>query len=174
MSLLDEAIAFIVSSELYEIHEDGTIFTRVTPQGHVSNKWRNAVCLDRRSGRYRIRAKYQVVQVSRVIYWKFRGPIPVGLHVDHINENCADNRLENLQLLSVNENSKKSHKNNEKRLSMTRDDWVKNFRFTKDQVLDLRRKRAEGMSLAALANEYATSKGHVSDICNRRIWQHVE
>ena len=38
------------------------------------------------------------------------GPIPFGYEVDHINNDPTDNRLENLQLLSVADNIRKSKK----------------------------------------------------------------
>lgn len=51
----------------------------------------------------------------RVIWEMFNGPIPEGMEVDHIKEiretgGIADNRIENLQLLSPAENKRKSCK----------------------------------------------------------------
>ena len=44
--------------------------------------------------------------VSRLVYEAFNGPIPEGMQVNHINENKADNRLENLNLMLPSENCK--------------------------------------------------------------------
>ena len=49
--------------------------------------------------------------VHRFVWESWKGIIPNGLHVDHINENIEDNRLENLQLLTPSQNVKKSAKN---------------------------------------------------------------
>ena len=42
--------------------------------------------------------------VHRLVYEAFNGVIPEGLHVNHINENKEDNRIENLNLMTPKEN----------------------------------------------------------------------
>lgn len=44
------------------------------------------------------------VLVHRLVVEHFRGPIPVGLEVDHIDGNRLNNRLDNLQVISHAEN----------------------------------------------------------------------
>lgn len=43
--------------------------------------------------------------VHRLVWIAFNGPIPEGYEVNHINECCTDNRLENLNLLTRKENN---------------------------------------------------------------------
>ena len=45
----------------------------------------------------------------RFVYEVFKGMIPRGIQVDHINEIKSDNRLKNLQLLTPQKNSEKSN-----------------------------------------------------------------
>lgn len=45
--------------------------------------------------------------LHRIVYVAFKGPIPVGYTVDHINYNKLDNSLDNLQLLTRAENRSK-------------------------------------------------------------------
>ena len=47
--------------------------------------------------------------VHRLVYEAFHGPIPFGLTVDHIDSEKLNNRLENLQLLTREENTRKGN-----------------------------------------------------------------
>ena len=44
------------------------------------------------------------------LVWDFHGtgPVPSGSVIDHINENKTDNRIENLQILTIGQNASKS------------------------------------------------------------------
>ena len=53
------------------------------------------------------------IPLSRFIYVWFKGDIPDGYVVDHINNDSFDNRPENLQLLTVSDNLKKRFEDNE-------------------------------------------------------------
>ena len=54
--------------------------------------------------------KGKQIGVSRIIWEMHNGPIPSNLVIDHINENKADNRIENLQLLTNKQNVSRSKK----------------------------------------------------------------
>lgn len=47
-------------------------------------------------------------RVNRLVFSAFNGLIPDGMHVDHVNNIKTDNRLENLQLLSGADNTRKA------------------------------------------------------------------
>lgn len=49
--------------------------------------------------------------VHRVIYYMATGVDPEDMVVDHINGDPADNRIENLRLATVSQNSRSRHKN---------------------------------------------------------------
>lgn len=51
--------------------------------------------------------KCHALGLHRIIYCIFKEDIPEGMTVDHINNKKLDNRVENLQLLTRSENSKK-------------------------------------------------------------------
>ena len=51
--------------------------------------------------------------IHRAIYEAFKGVIPAGLEIDHIDDDFTNNRIENLQAISMQENRKKAQKNNQ-------------------------------------------------------------
>ena len=57
-------------------------------------------------------SKLSNIPLSRLIYVWFKGDIPDGYVVDHINNDSFDNRPENLQLLTVGDNLKKRFEDN--------------------------------------------------------------
>ena len=54
---------------------------------------------------------HKTYQVHRFVWECFHGVIPDGKVVDHINDNRGDNRLCNLQIMTQQENCKKSADN---------------------------------------------------------------
>ena len=50
------------------------------------------------------------VYEHRVIWEQANGPIPAGMHIDHINGCRADNRLENLRLTTPSQNGQNKRK----------------------------------------------------------------
>ena len=62
---------------------------------------------------YSFNRKVVNISLSRFIYVWFKGDIPDGYVVDHINNDSFDNRPENLQLLTVGDNLKKRFEDNE-------------------------------------------------------------
>lgn len=60
-------------------------------------------------GYVRIHINGKPEYVHRVIWEHVNGPIPKGMHVDHINGNKADNRIINLRLVSPTQNAQNRH-----------------------------------------------------------------
>lgn len=50
------------------------------------------------------KGKYKLLRVHRLVYETFVGKIPNGMTVNHKDENKENNKLENLELLSVKDN----------------------------------------------------------------------
>lgn len=77
--------------------------------------WRIGRCAGQVAGcKMNDRAEYRVVIIGSERYFLHRliwayhyGDIPSGVVMDHINNDSGDNRLENLQLATVQENSRK-------------------------------------------------------------------
>jgi len=60
-------------------------------------------------GRRRVTVRGKQMPFARALWVAFNGPIPEGIHVDHINGDRSDDRLCNLRLATVSENNR-AHK----------------------------------------------------------------
>lgn len=63
----------------------------------------------RRDGYYRLRRypkQHRYKYLHRLVWEFYKGPIPSGYTIHHKNSNKADNRIENLELLSRSEHAK--------------------------------------------------------------------
>ena len=58
---------------------------------------------------FKSNSKNKYYYIHRFVYECFHGTIPDKMQVDHINNIKLDNRLENLQLLSPSENTRKTY-----------------------------------------------------------------
>ena len=90
---------------------------------------------------------------------------PEGMWANHIDDNPANNSLENLKWSSP------------KETEATRDLPEGSNRYgaklTELQVKQMRLKKRAGMTLRALAEEYGMAKDVVWRICDGRLWKHV-
>ena len=86
-------------SPCYEVSDQGTVRVagRIVPQ---RDDGRGYLCCDIKiEGRRRTRKIHQLVMAAH------RGPTPPGWHIDHLNHEKGDNRLENLRWRPAGENS---------------------------------------------------------------------
>ena len=87
-----------MASELIINPESGVLEKRTVIQGSVS-----------KAGYMRIRYNGKIEYVHRLIWEHVNGPIPKGMHIDHINGNKSDNRIINLRLVTPSENAQNRH-----------------------------------------------------------------
>ena len=93
-------------------YKDGQLFWKESRRTNARKDKRAGH--NKQDGYRDIRAFNRTVKEHRVVWEMHNGAIPEGLFVDHINRNRADNRIENLRLVSTQENSwnRSKHKNN--------------------------------------------------------------
>lgn len=108
----EELLLPLVRSGVFRVTESGEVWL----QKVVSGPRRN---LPRRAEHYTpcgyamIRAMVNGKRVHalahRLVWLVYRGSIPRGLCINHLNGNKRDNRIQNLQVVSYSENSKHAH-----------------------------------------------------------------
>lgn len=115
----DDLIDLLVKDKWYDIRSDGTIWTCRPPSGPKGTKkypWRRVDRLRKNKdgsidGRYIITYTSDhdpdnrgFLQVSRVIYRNFNGPLDPELEINHIDGNWKNNIPSNLELITKHEN----------------------------------------------------------------------
>lgn len=78
------------------IYDDGLLISRLTG---------NPLCNMDRDGYIRVRVSGKEYRAHRVIWEMFYGPIPEGMLVDHIDRDVYNNRVENLRLVTRQQNN---------------------------------------------------------------------
>lgn len=89
---------------LYQASNNGKIYSKSTKRerslGNHHTGYLNC-CLSKNNAP-------KTFSVHRLVWEAFNGKIPDGFHVDHIDGDRHNNKLENLQLLTKSENSRKA------------------------------------------------------------------
>lgn len=101
--------------EGYFIDTDGIVWTNKNGKSKTSRTQLRLLKLSKKKTGYvyaniyygRTVSERASLRVHRIVWETFKGPIPEGFVVDHINDIKDDNRLENLQLLTPKENTLK-------------------------------------------------------------------
>lgn len=107
----------------------------------------------------------------RMVLETFVGPCPEGMQTRHLNGDRSDNRLQNLQWGTPIENAddKKKHGTVIRLAGETNP----SARLTEANVIEMRRRAAEGETAAELAKEFNIPSPAARDAINGRKWKHL-
>lgn len=95
--------------------------------------------------------------VHRFVYEFFKGPIPDGMTIDHIDGDKLNNDIDNLQLMSRGDNSRKA-----------------NRKLTEEDILSIKTLLSQGIKSRSIATNFNISEQTICDIKKGRIWSNIK
>lgn len=112
----------------------------------------------------------------RLVYFHFKGPIPIGMTVNHKNGKKSDNRPCNLELATYSEQQKHNIYvlGNNQRVLKQNGEKNHYAKLTKRDVIQIRKRRASGEKLKSIGDDYGIAFQHVSRLYHGERWQHLE
>jgi len=146
------------------------------PKSVMSDRWRKlkpAVAQSSRRSFVSVKredGQRKTVCVARLVYAAFKGVIPEGLFVWHINGDHTDDRLVNLRLGTMLDVQRNRRHTGHDSLGQKHG----NAKLTDTKVRQLWRLHHRGLKGTAIARRFGVSKFTVSGILNRRTWRHIE
>lgn len=168
----------IPSFPRYDICTDGRVRNRTTNRmmSIVKVKGYHKVGLCRGGGE-----RQKLVSIHRIIWETFRGEIPSGLCINHIDGDKTNNRLSNLEVVTAQENTAHAtrtglvlsgDKHPARLRPETRPRGEKQYcaRLTE---ADVRAIRASDQTLASMGRQYGVSSETIGAVVRRKTWKHI-
>jgi HNH endonuclease len=145
------------------------------PGSYLSDRWRDLVLVTNAAGYPVISmkrgGKYRAALVHILMAEAFIGSRPPGMEVCHRDGDPGNCRPDNLRYgtKQSNEDDKKVHG------TRPRGALHGNAKLDDDKVREIRRlRRTEGTYITVLGRRFGVHHSIISDICNGKIWTHVE
>ena len=116
------------------------------------------------------------VKVHRLVAAAFIGPIPEGMQVNHINGVKHDNRVENLEIVTLADNIRHSFNVLGRKGRNVRPVFGSGHHhasLTEDEVAMIRHLYAKGARQVDLAMCFRTPQTNISRIVRGEAWRHV-
>lgn len=166
----DNLIESLIVDEMYDIRNDGTIWTFKSGNGTVKSTMR-PISFTKSNGYLGFRYRNKFLLLHRIIYRKFVGKICPYMVINHKDGVRNNNSLENLELVSYSENNRHAYevlKRESKKLYGTDNHQAK---FTKDQVDEIRKNFDNKiMDISQLSKNYNVCRLTMRNIVSRKTY----
>lgn len=110
--------------------------------------------------------------VHQLVALAFLGPLPKGMHTNHINCCKVDNRTENLEYVTPGENVAHARRNGRYPKSV-RGESSASAKLTDDAVRVIRCTPRSHGSVTRLARRFSVDRGTIYSVLNGETWGHV-
>lgn len=159
----------------YRVSRDGEVQSRWRRRGYrgrMTDEWLPLRPIRRRHGHLVVNLHRDGKKTPRYIHHlvleAFLGPRPEGLVCCHWDGDPANNRIQNLRWDSPKANSEDALRHGTRAIgSRCR------AKLVEREVLEIRRKFAEGVPSSLLAEEYGVTGMQIRNIVHRRSWRHL-
>lgn len=160
----------------YAINEFGEVLSICKKNRTATLAWskaRKKIPTRNRDGYYQVmlRNTEQIrnIFIHVLVLEVFVGPRPEGMQCRHIDGNPANNHVSNLAWGTGSENNSDQVRHGTRIQGETHP----MSKLTADDVLEIRRRRANGEPLISLAREFHLTKTTVCEIAKRHTWKHI-
>lgn len=115
----------------------------------------------------------RLIQLHRLVWQSFNGPIDPGLQINHINGRGDDNRLENLEVVTASENHLHAYRVLGRKPSINPSPGAKNGRakLAEADIDRIHQLRALGWSQQKIADEMGIHQTGISNILRGKGWR---
>src|SRR5262245_28980841 len=157
---------------IYEASDDGQIVRATSQNGSLKTIRARLRLNPTTHGYQRIEITLRLY-VHRLVWEAFHGPIPSGFEINHRDGNKANNRLDNLELVTRSENMLHCHRQLKPNLNRARGLEHGRTKLTPDAVKNILELRRTGMSLKKIGRRYNVSDQAIHLILKGWNWRHV-
>ena len=160
----------------YEISNHGRVKNRIEKKynnafgkiknPHITKSGYDNVCLI-------VNGRAKTFGAHRLVYAVFKGDIPSGYYVHHIDNNKLNNRVDNLKVVTPSENCK--HALADKRKKILKGEDAPGSKLTEKDVKEIRKLLQEGRLLQKeIGKMYGVANNTICGINRRHTWKHLK
>jgi hypothetical protein len=113
--------------------------------------------------------RMKLFRLHRLVMWAFVGECPAGLVVNHKDGDKRNNRLDNLEYVTLRQNTAHALRTG---LSPTCERSYQ-AKLTKAQVREIRRRKRAGETMRALGKEFGVTHGTIGHITSGKTWRYM-